>query len=259
MFKEINEAYSTLSDKKKRENYDRYGERTFPSQDQYGGNSGQWANTQWGYSFSPGGGGFPMGAEPGFGMSGMMGDMLNEMFGQFFPGAQRGPLRRKRYSSEAYSPLQLDLYCTLEELCNGCEKKIRVVDRLEVGGGGVWPIERILSVPIQAGWRKGTKITFKPIPDFPKSIILTLKERKHRFYERKGNDLKWKCKLTKKQAIKGVLIKIPTLDGRIISFNTKGMQIKTGEKKRFAGQGMPVPRTGGREKGDIIVKFEITN
>ena len=98
-----------------------------------------------------------------------------------------------------------------------------------------------------SGWKEGTKITFQGVREFPRSIALVLREKKHRFLERRfvsdmcmytlcpqchdlydasrfltskfyvwyfleffllslefrGSDLRWVCKLTKKQAKNG--------------------------------------------------------
>jgi len=119
------------------------------------------------------------------------------------------------------------------------------------------PISRTMSFEIKKGWKAGTKLTFKPIPEFPKSVIIKLKEAQHSFYERRGDDLKWKCRLSKNQITKGVLIRLPTLDGKVLTINTTGMHVRHGDKKRFAGQGMPISRTGGESRGDLIIKFII--
>jgi len=69
-FKEINEAYSVLSDAQKRPTYDRYGHDAFSAG-------------------SSGGGGF------GGGFDANVGDMFNDIFEDFF-GASIGRSRRRR-------------------------------------------------------------------------------------------------------------------------------------------------------------------
>ena len=103
-----------------------------------------------------------------------------------------------------------------------------------------------------------------------------MKEQKHRYFERRGNDLRWECKLTKRQATNGVVVNIPLLDGTKISFSTLGMNIKNGSRKIFKGVGMPltskasgatgkpVEGTSSTEEdeirhGDLIVLFAIAD
>ncbi len=101
-FKEINEAYQTLADEKKRSEYDMYG-RAFS-----GGNSQQ-----------AGWGGF--GAE-GFDFSGFAGNQgfdfdLGDIFGDMFSG--RGRSRRGR-------DISVDIQITFEESVFGVERKVLI-------------------------------------------------------------------------------------------------------------------------------------
>lgn len=250
-FKEINEAYSCLSDPKKRGTYDLYGEDSvkqpftanYPRQRPSGST----------YRDFPGFGSMYAGDMPSFGMGGSMGDMFSDMFGQFF----NAPLNRRSQYGQSLKPVELPLYCTLEELFYGCEKKLRVRDNFPTRGGIPVSIERILSVSVRRGWKQGTKLNFRPTSEFPKPIILVVKESKHRYFDRKENDLRWKCRISKWQAKKGVVIKIPTLDGQILKFSTRGLTIKHGDKKRFPGLGMPIAKSDGFSRGDLVIKFEL--
>ncbi len=93
-FKEINEAYSVLSDERKRTNYDNYG-------------TADEASTQEGYSpFAD------------FGID--LGDIFEGFFGE-----------RRRSSGIRGNDLQLELEITLEEVATGAKKKVSV-QRMEV-------------------------------------------------------------------------------------------------------------------------------
>merc|ERR1711871_645351 len=101
-----------------------------------------------------------------------------------------------------------------EELYNGCKKKLKIRDQIVTDHFGTTAdLERVVEVDVKPGWKEGTKITYGGVPGFPKPIALVLKEKKHRFFERRGSDLRWICKLTKKQAKNGVVVNIPLLDG----------------------------------------------
>lgn len=282
-FKEISAAYETLSDKQKRAAYDSYGDESlrhgfsaspftagtsstgFPANHPFGNGGG------FHFNFDSDDTGDFDGAFPS-----NMADVLNDMFGQFFPassssqgmgrgrgGFPQSGFSRHESSSREYSrrfqnnePIELQLSVTLEDLYQGTKKNLKVVDEIFVNGRRV-AIERVLSVDIQPGWRDKTRLTFNPIESFPKPIIFTINEVKHKFYERHGDNLIWRCRLTKRQIKNGVLIKLPLLDGDVISFDTKEMEIKYGYKKIFYGYGMPISKARGGGKGDLVVIFEI--
>ena len=102
-FKEINEAYSVLSDTQKREAYDRYGHA--------------------GVGAGVGGGGFGAG---GFGAGGFAGaEGFNDIFDMFFGNARAGGETAARRSGPARgSDLRYDLSIVLEEAYSGVDREI---------------------------------------------------------------------------------------------------------------------------------------
>lgn len=103
-FKEINEAYSVLSDEKKRANYDNFG-----SADMGGFGAG-------GQGF----GGFDFSQAQGFGGQGFDFD-LGDIFGDFFGGGQRTSQRRKRGAD-----IEIALNISFKESILGTEKTIKL-------------------------------------------------------------------------------------------------------------------------------------
>lgn len=103
-FKEVNEAYSILSDDQKRAQYDQFGSA--------------------GPGFNPGAGGFnpnDFGFDfSGFGGNGGVEFDLGDLFGDFFGGGQRGGKQRRG------ADLRVDMDLTFEESVFGTEKKIYV-------------------------------------------------------------------------------------------------------------------------------------
>ena len=100
-FKEVNEAYSVLSDDKKRAEYDAYGQT-------FGGNAGG--------AYGAGAGGFDFsGFQGGYGFDGVD---LGDIFGDFFGGgARRSQVKRG-------SDISIDIEISFEESIFGTERKI---------------------------------------------------------------------------------------------------------------------------------------
>jgi molecular chaperone DnaJ len=107
-FKEINEAYSVLSDTQKRKQYDTFGS----AGGNPGGNGGAGGANFGGYDFS------------GFGNNFSAGDVdLGDIFGQFFGGGFAGNQRQQR-SNKQGSDLKYDLRISFDEAVYGGTKEI---------------------------------------------------------------------------------------------------------------------------------------
>ncbi|NQV93398.1 DnaJ domain-containing protein [Candidatus Kaiserbacteria bacterium] len=104
-FKEISEAYSVLSDDKKRAEYDSYG-RVFSGGGSAGG--GQQGQGFGGFDFS--------GFQGGFGQGGFEGVDLGDIFGDIFGGG-RGGIQRGR-------DISIDLEISFKEAVFGVERRV---------------------------------------------------------------------------------------------------------------------------------------
>lgn len=112
-FKEINEAYSVLSDKTKRAQYDRFGSNF--EQAGFGGQGGYYSNGFGGFDFS--------GFNGGVGIDIDLEDILGSVFGGGFGG---GFNSSKREGPTKGADLRYNMNITFEEAAFGTSKQINI-------------------------------------------------------------------------------------------------------------------------------------
>ncbi|KAH8296266.1 hypothetical protein KR054_003846 [Drosophila jambulina] len=286
-FKEIAEAYEVLSDKKKRDIFDKYGEDGLK-----GGTPGPDGNSQPGaytYQFHGDpratfaqffGSSDPFGVFFGGGdnMFGVQtGGVNNEIFmgpedmfgGGAFAGNPMGAFRSQSFNAQAPSrkrqqpqdpPIEHDLYVTLEEVDKGCTKKMKI-SKMASDNGRPYKEEKVLSITVKPGWKAGTKITFPKEGDAmpnktPADIIFIIRDKPHPQFKREGSDLRYTAQVSLKQALCGHPISVPTLQGDRIPVNPNREIITPTTTRRIAGRGLPFPKEPSR-RGDLLVAFDI--
>lgn len=309
-FKQITEAYEVLSDKKKRQQYDLYGETgangmpsgqqqsPFGQQRNYGGGHGQFQDF---FNFgSPGStGGFSFRSSDGTeffrstggggnGFEAHSGDIFEDIMNSFFGGGggggnggrssgmfredydtdmfgghtrSRNPFQQQRQQQQQAAnsePITIQIECTLEDLMKGRTRKLRVSDTVtQQRSGRRVPIEQIFTVDIKPGYEGGTRIQYPASRSFPKDVYFEIIELPHKVWTRENkSDLKWKCKLTKRQLDKGVSFRVPLIDGNSLLLETKDYVIRHGSRQVFKGYGMPIANGNGK-RGNMIVEFEV--
>ncbi|KAK4424388.1 protein SIS1 [Sesamum alatum] len=155
-------------------------------------------------------------------------------------------------------PIEKKLECTLEELCLGCVKKINITRDAISSSGLIVQEEEMLSIKVNPGWTKGTKIIVEGKGDerpgtLPADIIFNIEEKIHPMFQREGDDLELGVEIPLVQALTGCKISVPLLGGGEIPLSIDDI-IYPGYEKIIPGQGMPKSKEEGR-RGDLRLKF----
>jgi DnaJ-class molecular chaperone len=225
-FKQINEAYSVLSDEGKRRRYDRHGDN--------------WANSERIEEAARGRrGGFRWSGQGGndsFSFSGMGGSIFEGLFDDM---GQRDSAPRPTKLPPTEYPAEI----SLEEAHKGA---IRLVG---LPGG------RRLEVKIPAGVDNGSKIHFAPDGGSEGEFFLVVSIKEHPRFRRQGRDLYTDVETSLEDAILGNDLTVTTLTGRLAL--TVPPETQNGRRFRLAGQGMPVLNEPD-VKGDLYATIKVT-
>ncbi|MCK4918310.1 MAG: molecular chaperone DnaJ [Candidatus Pacebacteria bacterium] len=284
-FKEASEAYTVLSDDKKRAEYDTYGQA-------FGGNGGP----QGGF------GGFGQGAQ-GFDFD------LGDIFGDIFGGGRSRVKRGSDISvdievsfAEAVFGVERKIVLTKNSTCSVCEgtgaKKgsemetcsscggngkihetkqsflgsfstVRVCDRCqgkgkipkekckECRGVGILKKQEKFEIKIPAGINNGEMIRLtgagEAIPDGnPGDLYIKVYVKPHIVFKKQGSDLIMNLGVKLTDALLGAEYNIATLDGKIKVKIPKG--VSHGEILRVKDKGVPISE---RRRGNLLITINI--
>ncbi|CAJ1974239.1 unnamed protein product [Sphenostylis stenocarpa] len=155
-------------------------------------------------------------------------------------------------------PIEKKLECTLEDLCYGCKKKIMITRDVLTDTGGIVQEEEMLTINVQPGWKKGTKIKFEGKGNerpgaYREDIIFIISEKRHQLFRRDGDDLELSVEIPLVKALTGCTILVPLLDGEHMNLKLDNI-IHPGYEKIIPDQGMPISREPGK-RGNLKIKF----
>lgn len=173
----------------------------------------------------------------------------------------RGGGRRSRGSRAPRSPpVVKDFWCSLKELYEGCEKKLKVTDVVtDPRTGQSRRASHVYRIVVKPGWKEGTRVTFPPTSEGLRSMCFVLRQKKHRFLSREGDCLVYECRLTENQARRGVKVRVPLLSQSDppIELTTKGQEVYNGKEMLLPGLGMPGRGAAEGTRGSFKIKFRV--
>lgn len=168
------------------------------------------------------------------------------------------PLKKDKPQDQ---PVEHDLYVTLEEIYTGCVKKMKISRKIQAPDGSPKKEDKYVSINVKPGWKSGTRVTFQKEGDqikgrIPADIVFIIRDKPHPLFRREGSDIRYVARLTLKQALCGVIFEVPTMTGEKLRISTKHEIIKPNTVKRVQGYGLPFPKDISK-KGDLLIAFDI--
>lgn len=220
-FKEIEEAYRTLSDPQKKQMFDMGVDPNSPQSNTNGWNSH-------GFEFHFGSGN------------------IDDIFNQFGFGFQQRPQRKNR-------SININIDISLEDVLTGRDINAELnIDNTK---------PKIINITIPPGLESGQQIRYQGIGDDsipgipPGDLLVNINVRPHPIFKRDRTNLFIEKHISFIDAVQGTNLKIKTLDNKTLDITVpKGTQPDSILSCR--GEGLPDGRT--KQRGNLFVKIKLS-
>ncbi|MDP6222223.1 MAG: DnaJ C-terminal domain-containing protein [Dehalococcoidales bacterium] len=258
-FKEINEAYEVLSNKKNRKKYDRFGDQ-WQYSDQFakaGGRQTPFHSSDFG-DFAQSGSTFHFDS--------LLDDLLRGNQSATYTRRTR-PKRGRDIEhplevtlEEAYHGTSRILSLEVKDPCTVCHGngQIQNIPCSACRGSGTVPRIKRLDVKIPAGVKSGSRVRIagEGEPGYggtKGNLYLAITVKPHLLFERLGDDLYVTAAVPFTTAVLGGETLVPTLKGKLVLKIPPETQ--NGKTFRMVGQGMPY--LGKSSRGSLIAKVNV--
>ena len=114
-----------------------------------------------------------------------------------FPGmggmrGMRGPSAGAPRRQDA--PIQHDLQVALEDILNGCTKKMKISRKVMDANRQMGKEDKVLTIDVKPGWKAGTKVTFPKEGDrlpgsVPADVVFVIRDKPHLLFKREGSEI----------------------------------------------------------------------
>lgn len=246
-FKEIAEAYATLKDSEKRQEYDNLGQRpsgenfTPPPewQQQYGANASAFDDVD-------------------------LADILNSFRSGGHSGRSGRPHGRGREQANFALPGEdytVNVSVSLEKIYSGGETEIKVELPEYDEHGLPHRVAHTFRISIPKGATEGQRLRLsgKGGPGQhggkPGNLYIVLAIEPHARYRLSGRDLYFDLPITSWEAALGTTVEIPTLGGNVELKIKPG--VSSGQRLRLSGRGLPVANAATGTAGDLYAVLQI--
>ena len=240
-FKEISEAYDTLSDEKKRKEYDQM--LMFGGMPGAGGPGGAYT-----YTTGAGAGGWSDIFSSIFNGEGAFGSDWAQGFGNM-GGAGRAANRPMKGSD-----LSLTIDVSAEDAFRGTTRKVTY--RIPSTGE-----QQVITVSVPAGAIDGGRMRYKRRGEYGRAggergdLVVTTHVAEHPLFKRKGADVSMKLPISVAEAVLGCQVDVPTPGGATVRLKVPA-GTQSGRTFRFKEMGAPDVKHRGRT-GALLVTVEV--
>ena len=157
--------------------------------------------------------------------------------------------------------IERDLLISLEDVLNGCTKRIKVERQIFNKYGEHETKQEIVTIDINPGTPEGFKFKFENLGDLsqdsmPADIVFTVHYKPHPIFRVNGSDIEYDVQMIESQVKHDQFqLSIPTLDGSYIDEMFRHI-CPENSVKRLANLGLPLSNDENN-RGDLVVRFEI--